>query len=434
MAIIDENKLAKYLKLNYNVLFIGNHGVGKTTVIKKVFEDNGLRWKYFSASTLDPWVDFVGIPKPMVKDGKDVLKLIRPEYIENDEVDALFFDELNRASEKTINAIMELIQFKSINGHKLNNLKVIWAAINPPDEEETYSVNTLDPAHLDRFHVHVEVPFKVDKAYFLKEHPLNGPAFIQWWDELPADIKFKVSPRRLDYTAHAYENGCQMNDFVPKESNIKKLQDLLKSNKMVSNIKAGLTNPEIAATIYSDFNAVNFIVNSVAKDDELCKQFYTTYKDHFSKELIASIIDDIKASETKAASDFNAILDLVSKRSCEELVLEFNELTTEISENNMKECFARACEDKVRKSHVKTLAIAVAKFLNTKRTSTLSKHMYVDGKYVLSGTNKFSKLSYFFKLVADNSSKSNGLLTKNLIDTINHRVYRLGLTTSTKTF
>ena len=41
------------------------------------------------------------------------------------------FDELNRAKPKVRNAVMELIQFRSINGIKFNNLRMIWAAINP---------------------------------------------------------------------------------------------------------------------------------------------------------------------------------------------------------------------------------------------------------------------------------------------------------------
>jgi MoxR-like ATPase len=45
MAIINKLRLEQYLKLNYNVLFSGRHGVGKTEVIKSVFEGAGLRWK-----------------------------------------------------------------------------------------------------------------------------------------------------------------------------------------------------------------------------------------------------------------------------------------------------------------------------------------------------------------------------------------------------
>src|ERR1017187_2594601 len=124
-SVINEARIKQYLALEYNVLFIGLHGVGKTAVVKKVFtEAYGDRWKYFSASTLDPWVDFVGTPKSVDDPrGGQVLELIRPKFIKHDEVEAIFLDEFNRAPDKVINAVMELIQFRSINGHKLKNLK-----------------------------------------------------------------------------------------------------------------------------------------------------------------------------------------------------------------------------------------------------------------------------------------------------------------------
>ena len=80
MAVIDRNWLEKYLDLELNVLFRGLHGVGKTEVIKDVMNARyGNNWRYFSASTLDPWVDLIGTPRPVTKDGKEFLDLIRPK-------------------------------------------------------------------------------------------------------------------------------------------------------------------------------------------------------------------------------------------------------------------------------------------------------------------------------------------------------------------
>ncbi len=54
-----------WVQNNLNVLFRGRAGVGKTAVVIETFNRHKLKWKYFSASTLDPWVDFVGVPKEM---------------------------------------------------------------------------------------------------------------------------------------------------------------------------------------------------------------------------------------------------------------------------------------------------------------------------------------------------------------------------------
>lgn len=227
--MLNEEKLKLYLKNNFNVLLEGPHGVGKTAVIKKLFEDMGLKWKYFSASTMDPWVDFIGVPKSVKdKNGQETLELIKPKDFANDEVEAIFFDEFNRAPAKVMNAVMELIQFKSINGKKFNNLKVIWAAINPHDENNTYQVQDLDPATKDRFHIFIKVPAELDAGYLLKTHGSLAKPFIKWWNELPNEIKTNVSPRRVDYAIGIHTVGGDLKDCLPKDSNIAKLYSYIK--------------------------------------------------------------------------------------------------------------------------------------------------------------------------------------------------------------
>jgi len=156
---------------NRNVLFVGKHGTGKTSLVKSCFERNGLihgeTYLYFSASTLDPWVDLVGVPyKKVNKDGSECLDLVRPAALANGLVQAIFFDEFNRSPKKVRNAVMELMQFKSINGFKFPNLKAVWAAINP-DDDDTYDVEKIDPAQKDRFHVIKEIDYKCDQSFFI---------------------------------------------------------------------------------------------------------------------------------------------------------------------------------------------------------------------------------------------------------------------------
>ncbi len=297
MAIINKIRLEQYLKLNYNVLFSGRHGVGKTMVIKDVFESAGLRWKYFSASTLDPWVDFVGVPKVIDEAGKaPYLDLIRPKFIQDDEVDAIFFDELNRAPDKVLNAIMELIQFKSINGHQLKNLKVIWAAINPEDDDDTYSVNHLDPAHVDRFHVHLDVPFDVDKDYFNNKFPSVGSTFIDWWKALPENLRILVSPRRLDYAAHAFVNDCRLEDFLPSETNVSKLRSMLKSlpfHEQIANVGSAVE----AEAFLKNINNATKLLEMVKVKDALAIDFFVKYASTMPKELVEPFIDYVTAQK-----------------------------------------------------------------------------------------------------------------------------------------
>lgn len=224
--IINEDLLKLYAQNNFNVLLSGRHGVGKTEIIKSVFNsvfgvDN---WAYFSASTMDAWVDFIGVPKA-VDDGNGnmVLDLIRPARFQNGQIQALFFDEFNRAPAKVRNAVMELIQFKSINGRKFPNLKVIWGAVNPHDEENTYDVDQIDPAQLDRFQIQIPVPYKIDRGYLKSKHGIIAVPFCEWWSKLTKENQYKISPRRLEDAIRVHKVKGDLEHVLPVDSGISDL-------------------------------------------------------------------------------------------------------------------------------------------------------------------------------------------------------------------
>ncbi len=156
-------KLLRAGTLGYNVLMEGPAGTGKTTLVMEVAKKLGLRLKYYSASTLDPFVDLVGLPTPVVrKDGRLGLDFHRQDDI--NEAQLVFFDELNRAHAKVLNAVFEMIQFHTINGDPLPHLQAVFAACNPSDGD--YQVTDLDPALVDRFHMHLHFGPNPDRAWF----------------------------------------------------------------------------------------------------------------------------------------------------------------------------------------------------------------------------------------------------------------------------
>lgn len=228
-----------WLKHKMNVMLEGIAGFGKTHMVIDTFNRHNLNWKYFSASTMDPWVDFIGVPKE-VDDGKGnkFLDLIRPREFQNDEVEAIFFDEFNRAPKKVRNAVMELIQFKSINGKKFNNLKVVWCAINPHDEEETYDVEKLDPAQIDRFHVRFAVPNQPDAKWFADKYGKDiAVAACDWWHGIPKEFRVHVSARRLQYIIDCYLAGGDISYLVHPKTNPSKLLMTLSSGSVLEKLK-----------------------------------------------------------------------------------------------------------------------------------------------------------------------------------------------------
>jgi len=203
-----------------NVLLCGYHGVGKTQMVLDEAGKLKLPLKYYSSATLDPWADIVGIPVPI--DGKSSdgiirkqLNFIRPCDVEQAEI--IFLDELNRAHPKVLNAVLEAIQFHSINGEPLLNLRMVWAAINPPDD--IYQVNQLDPVLVDRFHVHLEVPAEPSVDYYANKVgiPLHiAKALVLWWNrDLDDNLRKLISPRRLEYIGTNYTKGVELRYSLP---------------------------------------------------------------------------------------------------------------------------------------------------------------------------------------------------------------------------
>lgn len=206
------DKLELYAKHNLNVLLIGTHGIGKSTVTKAIADKAGLKFKYYSASTLDPFADLVGIPVPDREKG--TMAFYRPKDLE--EAEFLMFDELNRAHPRVLNAVMEIIQFKSVNGTPLPNLKMVWAAINPPGDD--YQVEELDPALVDRFHQFIKMDASINLEYLeTKTTPEIAKALHGWWNgQLSAEQKRVCTPRRIEYIGMMLMKQIPIQDAFPQ--------------------------------------------------------------------------------------------------------------------------------------------------------------------------------------------------------------------------
>jgi hypothetical protein len=225
-----KSKLNFYLKNNLNVLLEGRAGTGKTSIISEIFNDAFGKdgWLYLAGSTLDPFVDFVGVPKEKTdSNGNSYLDFVLPKHFVTKKIKAIFIDEYNRAHKKVRNGCMELIQFKSINGNKFENLKCVWVGINPFSDEEldkNYDVEELDAAQLDRFQIQIKLPYQIDLNYFTKKFGIDiAKAAGQWWNNLKDSERLNVSPRRLDYALEIYKMGGDIFDVLPFETNPCKL-------------------------------------------------------------------------------------------------------------------------------------------------------------------------------------------------------------------
>lgn len=283
MSVFSDSDLDSFIACELNVLFEGKHGVGKTHIALDAFKRNNLSYAYFSGSTLDPWVDLVGVPRPRTRNGQTYLELIRPEIFVTQDIEAIFVDELNRSAKKVRNALMEMIQFKTINGHPLSKLKVVWAAINPPEDSEggvvtEYDSDELDPALKDRFQIYIRMPYKPSPEYFSAKYgkPISDQA-ITWWNGLPPNIRNEVSPRRLDFALTMFNQNIDLNFALPADSNPQVLTSMLEEGPVIERmIRMAATGDVDGANkwVHEDSNILDIATVNFDLSDVFCK-FWT---------------------------------------------------------------------------------------------------------------------------------------------------------------
>lgn len=210
-------KGGEWMDNDFDVLLIGLHGVGKTYGVREWAEKKGLKTKYYSCATLDPYTDLVGVPVPVTDDdGTRRIEMVRPRDI--DEAELIFFDEFNRADPKVHNAVLELIQFHTINGEPLPNLRMVWAAMNPPDME--YNVENLDAALVDRFDAYYEVTPSPSVEYLAScgIRKNVAKALVSWYKDQNKDrrdIAEMITPRRLEKIGLFYEKTGDYKNAIP---------------------------------------------------------------------------------------------------------------------------------------------------------------------------------------------------------------------------
>lgn len=174
-VVVDDHKkssiekaLDKLLKVNkrqvrsggdefVNLLLIGRAGVGKTAIVKKWAQDNGINLVSKDAKTLDP-SDLGGI---IARDDSNKNRATRLSNTEFDKLDkpnsVLFLDEYNRAPQDVRGSLLTLVNDHVVNDdedpsgwRKLEGFLFTVAAINPPNAN--YNTDSLDAAERSRFY------------------------------------------------------------------------------------------------------------------------------------------------------------------------------------------------------------------------------------------------------------------------------------------
>ena len=258
--------------------------------------------KYFG--TFDNFIDYYHKqPLPLSKNHR----VISIEPGEKEDVYDITVDEFNNfaigqgifvhnSHKKVRNALLELIQFKTINGRPFGKLRVIWAAINPApkdddDIENAYDVERLDRAQRDRFIIQVPLPYECNEDYFVKKYNDSlAKSAIQWWDDLPEKIKDDVSPRRLDYAIQVFCDDGDIVDVLPRESNPSRLKSLLGTGPAELKLQKMMDekDEEGARFFFKDPNNYDYAIPVVLDNTKFLKFFLPVLEN----EKISSLLSD----------------------------------------------------------------------------------------------------------------------------------------------
>lgn len=214
-------------------LLIGESGIGKTALIKRLCEKNKYHNIIIDGNMLKEG-EIGGLPTvedySVIVEGKEIIRkrtvyAVHTKLQEIDEilmkepggVILLFIDEINRCEHTVQQELMNIILNREINGYRLPDAVRVAAAMNPSSKYEQYSTSDyqvvdLDPAQEDRF-VWIEMEADVkswiswgmedgqiheDVLVFLSSYPeyLNTPH---------SNDMVKATPRSWERVSSAYK-------------------------------------------------------------------------------------------------------------------------------------------------------------------------------------------------------------------------------------
>ena len=131
----------------------GTHGIGKTEMVQQIAEELNYQWSYIAPAQFEEMGDLVGMPT--IKDGRTIFS--SPDWVPTEEGPGiLLIDDVNRADDRILRGIMQLLQNYELVSWKLPPLWQIVLTANPDGGD--YSVTPMDNAMLTRM-MHVTMDF-----------------------------------------------------------------------------------------------------------------------------------------------------------------------------------------------------------------------------------------------------------------------------------
>lgn len=279
-----------------NVRLVGHAGFAKTAwVMARLTEEYGEDGIVpFSLSTTSPenW----GVPVPgMVEDEdgqmvRQLMFLLHTRF--NDDVPkVLLLDEFSRAGKRTLNAVMEIVQEGTLNGHRIRGLQFVVALDNPTGKkgelggDVVYATERLDRAQATRFAMTVGLePQDIPWSDWLRaKYPESSKIFLDWWGSGLDEVgRIQANARILEKMILLYEKGLDIENALPIGAGNNRIGPDL--HNLLSKLKG---------------NRVVTLLNIVEEVDEYCEVFsqgesHPDYQERWSEAVnVFELIGDV---------------------------------------------------------------------------------------------------------------------------------------------
>lgn len=134
----------------------GRHGIGKTQLVESIARENGYQFTYIAPAQFEEMGDLLGMPK--IVDRETVMA--PPSWVPTEDVPGiLLIDDVNRADDRILRGIMQLLQNYELASWKLPPQWHIVLTANPDGGD--YSVTPMDDAMLTRM-LHITLEFDLN--------------------------------------------------------------------------------------------------------------------------------------------------------------------------------------------------------------------------------------------------------------------------------
>ncbi len=199
----------------------GTHGIGKTETVENFAKKNGYKWVYIAPAQFEEMGDLLGMPRTTTDGKKSFTEFSPPSWVPTEEEKGiLLIDDVNRADDRILRGIMQLLQNYELVSWKLPKKWHIILTANPDGGD--YSVTPMDFAMITRM-IHTTLNFDVKTwAKWAEENNIDGRGihFVLTNPELVAGER--TTPRTL---VQFFENIAHIENLKENISLVKMLAD-----------------------------------------------------------------------------------------------------------------------------------------------------------------------------------------------------------------